>query len=71
MPIPVLPIQKKSTSELTESPEENGKLYLGFHVREKINQLTSNLISRWGETVIQNSLVQNFHFPLPILLKMF
>ena len=37
-------ITEKSTSELTESPEENGKLYSGFHVREKINQLTLNLI---------------------------
>ena len=35
LPFPVLPLQKKSTSELTKSPEENGKLYLGFHVREK------------------------------------
>ena len=64
-------ITEKNTSELTESPEENGKLYSGFHVREKINQLTSNLISRWGETIILNSLVQNYYFPLPILLKMF
>ena len=30
-------ITEKSTSELTESPEENGKLYSGFHVREKKN----------------------------------
>ena len=71
LPFPVLPLQKKSTSELTESPEENGKLYLGFHVREKINQLTSNLISRWGETIILNSLAHNYYFPLPVLLKMF
>ena len=42
-------IIEKITSELTESPGENGKLYSGFHVREKINQLTSNLISRWGK----------------------
>ena len=28
-------ITEKSTSELTESPEENGKLYSGFHMREK------------------------------------
>jgi hypothetical protein len=65
-------ITEKSTSELTKSPEKKWKTLFGVSCeREKLNQLTSNLISRWGETIILNSLAHNYYFPLPVLLKMF